>query len=262
MTDLALLLAAARDAAPIALRHWRGDPAVEEKPHGQGPVSEADIAVDAFLRERLTGARPDAAWLSEETPEDGLRHERRDCFVVDPIDGTRAYLAGERSWALSLALVRDGRPMAAVVHMPARGLTYAAAAGAGATLTRGPAPDRDVPASAEPLNAAVRHDPPHVLANKASLKPAHWPRGRPDLAPHFRPSLAYRIALVAEGRFDAMLTLRPTWFWDVAAGVLIAREAGALATDPSGAEPVFWGEVPQLPGLVVAPPEIHGTLLP
>ena len=262
MSDLALLLDAAREAAPIALRHWRGDPSVEEKPDGQGPVSEADIAVDTYLRGRLTNARPDAAWLSEETPDDGRRHHARDCFVVDPIDGTRAYLAGERSWALSLALVREGRPVAAVVHMPARGLTYAAAAGKGATLTRGPAPDRDLPEGTEPLRAAATHAPPRVLANRASLKPVHWPRGIPPHAPHFRPSLAYRIALVAEGRFDAMLTLRPTWFWDVAAGVLIAQEAGALATDPSGAEPVFEGEVPQLPGLVVAPPELHGALLP
>ena len=262
MTDLDLILSATHEGASIALRHWRNDPEVEEKPDGQGPVSEADLAVDAHLRTRLTEARPEAAWLSEETPDDGRRHEARDCFVVDPIDGTRAFIAGERSWGLSVALVRDGRPAAAVVHMPARGLIYAAARGRGATLERVPTPEGGTAAPPAPIRIAAPSSPPSLLANRGSLRADRWPRGVPPHEHHFRSSIAYRICLVAYGRFDAMLTLYPTWFWDVAAGVLIAEEAGARVTDAAGAGPLFAGEVPQLDGLVVAPPEIHGTLLP
>ena len=101
-----------------------------------------------------------------------------------------------------------------------------------------------------------------VLANKASLRPENWPRGRPDLAPHFRPSLAYRMCLVAEGRFDAMLTFRPTWHWDVAAGALICEEAGARVTDPSGAPLSFDAAPPQSPGVVAAEARLHAALLP
>ncbi len=90
--------------------HFRRQPAWRDKPGGQGPVSEADLAVDAALRARLTAARPDHGWLSEEAPDDPARLARRRAFVVDPIDGTRAYLAGEPTWGLSLALVEDGRP--------------------------------------------------------------------------------------------------------------------------------------------------------
>ena len=249
--DLALLLDAAREAGAIAMAHFRRDPAWHDKPGGQGPVSEADLAVDAALRRRLTAARPDHGWLSEEAPDDPARLACRRVFVVDPIDGTRAYLAGEPNWGLSLALVEEGRPVAAVMHMPALGATYAAAAGAGA--------HRD----GAPIRPSGRSDPrgARVLANRAALAPARWPAGPPPVERHIRPALAHRLCLVAEGRFDAVLSLAPVWEWDVAAGALIAAEAGAVATDRDGRALRFNTPERRGPGIVAATPGVHGALM-
>ena len=250
--DLALLRDAAREAGAIAMRHFRRDPAWHDKPGGQGPVSEADLAVDAALREALVSARPDHGWLSEEAPDEPSRLARRRVFVVDPIDGTRAFLAGQDVWGLSLALVEDGRPVAAVMHMPARETTYEAALGAGAR--RDGAPIRP--------SGRTGSEGARVLCNRNALAPARWPNGVPPVERHHRPALAHRLCLVAEGRFDAALSLSPVWEWDVAAGALIATEAGAIVTDASGAALRFNTEGRRGPGIVAATPGVHGGLIP
>ena len=247
--DLELLLAAAREAGEIACRHWRRDPKVWEK-GTDGPVSEADFEVDAYLKETLRTARPDYGWLSEETPDDPSQRAAARVFVIDPIDGTRAFIGGEATWAHSLAVVEDGRPVAGVVHLPARKKTYAAALGHGATLngTALRASDRDEIAGST------------FLAARASFEPHHWKGPVPQVDRAFRPSLAYRLALVAEGRYDGMLTLRPTWEWDVAAGALIATEAGAQVSDRRGRPLVFNAADPRLDGVLVAGPRLHAQV--
>jgi myo-inositol-1(or 4)-monophosphatase len=249
--ELALLRDAAEAAGAEALRFFGRSPETWDKPEGHGPVTAADIAVDGLLHRELTGARPGYGWLSEESDDDPARLAAERVFVVDPIDGTRAFIAGEKAWAVSLALAERGRIIAAVVHLPALGRTYAAAEGRGAR--------RD----GRPIAASPRAtiDDARVLANAAHLDPRHW-RGRPPrLERHFRPSLAYRLCLAAEGRFDAMLTFRDAWEWDVAAGDLIAREAGAVVTDRTGAAAVYNNPHPQVPGLIVAGPALHAAIL-
>ncbi len=246
---LALLLAATAEAGRIALRYWRRDPAAHEKPGGGGPVSEADLAVDAYLRETLTAARPGAAWLSEETPDDPAARLRADeAWIVDPIDGTRPFLAGEDAWNVAAALTRGGRPVAAVVHLPARGETYAATLGGGATL------------DGAPLRVAEPAGRPRLIASRQSMAPARWPGGVPDASLHWRHALAWRFCLVAAGRYDALLTHRPAWYWDVCAGALIASEAGCRVTDAAGAPLRFDAAHPQAPGALAAPPALHRTL--
>lgn len=249
--DLALLLDATREAGAIAMRHFGADPEWHDKPDGQGPVSEADLAVDAALRGALIAARPDHGWLSEEAEDDPARLEASRVFVVDPIDGTRAYLSGQKVWGLSVALVEDGRPVAGVMHMPALGATYAAALGHGAT--------RD----GEPIGPSGRTDlaGASVLANRAALSPSRWPSGPPPVKRHHRPALAHRLCLVAEGRFDAALSLGPIWEWDMAAGALVAAEAGALATDATGAPLHLNTPDRRVPSLLVATPAVHGGLV-
>ena len=252
LAELALLGGAARAAGEAALAFWRRDPASTDKPDGQGPVSEADLASDAVLRRTLLGARPGHGWLSEESAGDPSGWAAGRAFVVDPIDGTRAFLEGSADWAVSAALIEDGRPLAGVVHLPARGETYAAARGHGATL------------DGAPIRCSARMEVPgaRVLANKAALAPALWPRGVPPVDRHFRSSLAWRLCLAASGRFDAMLTLREAWSWDIAAGALIASEAGCTVTDRTGAPLDFRAVPPRTPGCVVAPPALHGGLIP
>jgi myo-inositol-1(or 4)-monophosphatase len=250
-TDLALLRDAAEAAAAIAERHFAGSRDAVEKPGGYGPVTQADLEIDRMLRAELRAARPDYGWLSEESENDLSRLEADRVFVVDPIDGTRAFVAGKRAWAHSLAVAERGRAVVGVVHLPMLARTYSAAAGCGANC------------NGATLSASVRTelDGADVLTGRAQLKPERWPGGVPDVTPHFRPSLAYRICLVAEGRFDAVLTFQETWEWDVAAGQIIAAEAGVAASDVTGAPLRFNRPDPVQPGLIVAPPALHRAVM-
>ncbi|MEM8787297.1 MAG: 3'(2'),5'-bisphosphate nucleotidase CysQ [Pseudomonadota bacterium] len=247
--DLALLTGAARAAGEIAMQHFRQDPKVWDKGGGEGPVTEADLAVNAMLEDRLRTARPDYGWLSEESPNSTTG--AGPSFVIDPIDGTRAFIEGTTAFAHALAVVRDGRPTAAVVYLPAQDRLFAATAGGGATLNAAPI----AVAAREGLRDAA------VLATKPALRPDHWPGGVPAVARVYRPSLAYRICLVAQGRFDAMITLRDTWEWDIAAAALIAGEAGATVTDRNGRPLRLDGARALHPGCFVAPAPIHRALM-
>lgn len=246
-----MLLRAAEAAGHEALRFWRQKPRAWEKADDAGPVSEADLAVDAVLRHGLGRARPDYGWLSEETPDDLARLGREQVFVVDPIDGTRSFLEGEESFAISLAVVTAGRVTAAVVHLPARRLTYAAHRDGLATRNGTPirASHRDALAGAE------------VLTTRASLSPADWPGGVPSVRRSYRPSLAWRLCLAAEGQFDAMLTLRDTWEWDGAAGSLIAERAGCAVSDRHGAALRFNRARPLVAGIIAAPPALSEQMM-
>ena len=250
-SDLALLGKAARIAGEIGLRHFRRGVVAWDKPDGHGPVTEADLEIDRALRAGLMAARPDYGWLSEESTDDPARLAARRVFILDPIDGTRAFIARDRAWAHSLAVVEGGRVIAGVVHLPMLERTYAATLGGGATM------------NGLPIAASDRADPDgaKVLATAAMMEAALWPGGVPRLDRHFRASLAYRLCLVAEGRFDGMLTFRDTWDWDVAAGDLIAREAGARVTTRTGADPAYNAARPFLPGLVAGAPALHAGLL-
>jgi myo-inositol-1(or 4)-monophosphatase len=250
-TDLALLIEAARRAAEEATRHIGGDLGIAHKPHDNSPVTRADLAVDALLRDYLTAARPDHGWLSEETEDDGARTSHDAAFIVDPIDGTRAFIEGQDTWAHSIALARNGAVTAAVVYLPMMDLMYTATKAGGALLNGQPIA----------VSATDALDRAEVLATRPTLDAQHWPRGVPPIRRAHRPSLAYRLGLVAEGRFDAMLTLRPAWEWDIAAGSLILSEAGATVTDRGGAALRFNQPHPQADGVLGANPALHAALL-
>ncbi len=225
--------------------YFRNDPKAWDKGDGAGPVTEADLAVNRLLEDRLRGARPAYGWISEESPPEETGEDA--VFIVDPIDGTRAFVAGERTWAHSLAVVENGVPMAAAVYLPMLDRLYSAAIGLGATLNGVPirASDRGV------LDGAT------LLASRPALAPEHWQGDVPPLTRVFRPSLAYRICLVAEGRYDAMLTIRETWEWDIAAGALIAAEAGAVVSDAEGAPLRFNNPHPTSHGVLAAGTRLH-----
>jgi len=248
---LLLLSEAARAAGEIALRHFRNAPEHWEKPGGAGPVSVADLEVDRMLRETLLAGRPGTGWLSEEPPDGGGRLDHDEVFIVDPIDGTRSFIAGETAWAISLALARAGRVSAAVVYLPAADLFYSATLDGPALL------------NGQPIHVSDRQalDGATLLTSGRQLSPDLWPGGAPPVARHFRPSLAWRLALVAEGRFDAMLTLGDAWEWDVAAGSLIAERSGAAVTGRDGRPARFNNLHPVTPGMIAAPPALHAALI-
>jgi len=250
--DLALLIDAARAAGEIALGYWRQAPESWEKDDGAGPVTEADLAVNAMLHDRLMGARPGYGWLSEETPDDPARLAAGRCFIVDPIDGTRAFIDGTPDFAHSIAIADQGIVTAGVVFLPAQDRLYSARKGAQVELNGAP-----IHAS-----AATSLTDATLLTARSTLAAEHWRDGRvPPVERKFRSSLAWRLCLVAEGAFDAMMTLMPTWEWDVAAGSLIASSAGATVSDRHGQPLRFNAADPRLEGCIVAPPALHTGLL-
>ncbi len=249
--DLKLLTEAAQAAGEIARKYFGAGPETWDKGNGQGPVTEADLAIDRMLHGELLAARPDYGWLSEETEDDTARLSKERVFIIDPIDGTRAFIAGEKSFAHSLAIAEHGEVVAGVVYLPMKDKTYVATRGGGAFLNGQP-----IASSTQETMETAR-----VLTTKATLNPGLWPGGVPDLSRKFRPSLAYRLSLVAEGRYDAMMTLRPTWEWDVAAGDLIVREAGGQVTTPDATAPRYNNPAAQLPGMIAAGAPLHKQLV-
>ena len=249
--DLVLLTSAARQAGEIAMRFWRVALQSWDKGGGAGPVSEADLAVNDHLLATLGAARPDYGWLSEESEQDPSRLDARHCFIIDPIDGTRAYIDGQDGFSHSLAIATGDRITAAAVYLPVLDLMYAAHADGPATLNGQPiAPtDTDI-------------DGARVLTYRAVSEAVHWRGGVvPPFRREFRTSLAWRLCLVAQGRFDAALSLRAAWEWDIAAGALIAERAGAAVTDRRGRPMRFNSPGAAVDGLVVAGPRLHGQII-
>lgn len=116
--DLALLTEAALRSGEIALRFWKRTPRFWDKGGTHGPVTEADIAVNDMLAETLRAARPDYGWLSEETVDDGTRHAAERVFIIDPIDGTRAFITGSPLWGTLIALNDGERAVIGVLDQP------------------------------------------------------------------------------------------------------------------------------------------------
>ena len=246
--DAALLTDAAREAGAIALSYFRRDPKVWTK--GQdSPVSEADIAVDKYLNETLIGARGEYGWLSEETADTPDRLSCERVFVVDPIDGTRAFIEGGSDWTVSLAVVEAGRPIAAALYAPVHDEMFVAGADAGVTLNGG----QLTPSDRTDLNrarvAGPRNMVGHALMRKAGIKSAG-----------FVPSLAYRLALTVTGRLDGAVARPKSHDWDLAAADLIVHEAGGRMTDSNGRAIRYNTENLRHPALVAAPAGVHEGL--
>ncbi|MCT4558173.1 MAG: 3'(2'),5'-bisphosphate nucleotidase CysQ [Pelagimonas sp.] len=252
VNDLSLLIDAAHMAGEVARGFVGGsDLGVVYKDHDNSPVTRADMAVNAALEEHLRSARGDYGWLSEESADDETRLDAERVFIIDPIDGTRSFIEGAQTWAHALAVVEHGEVVAAVVYLPMKEKMYTATRGGGARMN-------GVPIAVGGREQATDAE---VLAARPALEPKHWPRGVPQVRRSHRPSLAYRLSLVAEGRFDAMFTFRPSWEWDIAAGALILEEAGAKVSNKRGAPLRFNGAVPQNDGVLAANPMLHADLL-
>ena len=222
---------AAREAGALALAYFRdgaGTGAAITYKAGGSPVTEADIAADTHLRQKLRAAFPDIGWLSEESEDTRERLGQDALFIADPIDGTRGFIAGDPRWCVSVALVVSGRPVAGVLHAPALGETLTAALGQGARLNGRAVSVSDRAAFAGALVAGPR--PRLEALNKA---------GEGIVIAEKIPSLAWRFAGVAAGRFDAALASGNSHDWDIAAADIILHEAGGVLCGLDGA-PVGW----------------------
>ncbi|MCO6186966.1 3'(2'),5'-bisphosphate nucleotidase CysQ [Rhizobium sp. L1K21] len=222
--DLALLLEAANAAGEAAMSYFRKEPDVWWKNEGQSPVSAADYAANDILFAALRKARPDYGWLSEETLDDGARLAHDTLFVVDPIDGTRAFVNGKPVWCVSAAVVHRGRPVAGVLAAPALSEVYTAYRG-------GPALMNGIE-----INCATNDASPSVIAapEDAFRNLREEFRANAVRSAHV-PSLAYRLAMVANGSLHGTLVKPNSHDWDLAAAELILEMAGGGLRDRSGA---------------------------
>jgi myo-inositol-1(or 4)-monophosphatase len=248
--DFALACTAVRDAGALAMRHYAGTFRHWEKRPGD-VVSEADIAIDRLLHRELLGARPDYGWLSEETEDDPGRLACRRVWVVDPIDGTRAFVRGRPEFCVSVALVEDAAPVIGCVYNPATEEFFTAQSGAGAALNGAP-----IHASRRPELAGTR-----LLASKRTFEQHHWLKAVPEAEFHQLNSIAYRMALVAAGRFDAAISLGDKSDWDIAAADLIVREAGGRCSSATGQAFAYNGPHPRHRDVIACGAALHRPLI-
>ena len=228
-SDLELIADAARQAGRVALGYFNQSPEVWWKNEGRSPVSAADFAANQKLESLLRVARPDYGWLSEETDDDAERLSRETLFIIDPIDGTRAFLAGLDLWCVSVAVVRHGRPVAGVLYAPALDELYEAIAG-GVALKNGRPITVSTASVDTPGRFAIAED---VLATFPERLKHRIERVK------YVPSLAYRIAMVADGRIEGTFIKHNSHDWDLAAADLILERAGGQLVDLHGGAPLY-----------------------
>lgn len=240
--DLELIADAARQAADIAMPYFRKCDLDVQWKAGNSPVSEADFKVDHFLRHTLLAARPSYGWLSEETADldPDVRMKAQRTFIVDPIDGTRAFIDGNDMWCISIAIVEEGRPVCAALIVPARNAFFVAAKGQNPQLNG--------------ADISLNHtsDMPIIGGPKRFLDAAHKAWDFQFQRQHHIPSLAYRIALVATGQLDATFVRANAHEWDLAAADLIATQMGITLCDEDGAPIIYNQRCPQQGVLIVA----------
>ncbi len=210
----------------------------------QGPVTLADHAADALLKERLPAIHR-AAWLSEETVDDPVRLTRDDVWIVDPLDGTKEFIAGLPEYAIAIGLARAGRCVLGVIHQPVTGDTWWAQAEKGAFL------------NGQPIRVAEGHT---LLASRSETRGGEF-----DTLAEWNTttigSIALKLAYVASGRGAVTISRGPKWEWDVCAGSLIVREAGGSCADMFGGVMNFPTPFPKVRGVLAGAPEAAARML-
>lgn len=246
LPPVGLIKDAILEAGDIALGFHRKSPRNWHKPDGT-IVTEGDLAVDAFLRKRLTTAWPQAGWLSEESPDTPDRLDCQQIWVLDPIDGTRDFLSGGQTWCIGLALIDGGKPVLSAIYCPVQRVLYQARAGHGAfrgaqRLVLPPQPVSKATISPRSLAGALRQQ--GLDAQAGSSLP-----------------LLLRLVAVAEGHVAAAISLGPKNDWDIAAGHLVLTEAGGVASATSGSGLIYNRQEAWQPGLVAAHQAWHSRII-
>jgi myo-inositol-1(or 4)-monophosphatase len=249
-TEYDELIKSVRQAGDIALKYYHGDLKSWEKKPGD-PVSEADLEIDTFLKEWLLDTHPNYGWLSEETVDDPARLSKDRVWIVDPIDGTRSFIAGKPEFTICAALVEQGRPVLAAVFNPVTEEFFQAAEGQGAFL------------NGEKLECSPKTNLNHarLLASRKAFEWHNWLEDAPGADFSHLNSIAYRMVTVASQAFHASLSLSAKSDWDIAAADLILSEAGGLSTTSQGAKLVYNQKNPVHDTVISSGLALHPLLL-
>ncbi|MCP8939216.1 3'(2'),5'-bisphosphate nucleotidase CysQ [Alsobacter sp. SYSU M60028] len=245
-------LTVAREAAEAAgrmaiayFRHGSPTTAGIDYKHGGSPVTEADLLVDAFLRERLMNAAPDFGWLSEETADAPARLNKRHVWVVDPIDGTKSFARGDPDWTIAVGLVRDGAPLAGFVYAPVTDEMFEAIPGRPALLNGHP-----IAVSRRAALAGAR-----IAGPRPVLDALHASGAGIERAARIH-SLALRIVRVADGTLDGGVAANGPHDWDLAAAHAILMAAGGVMLTAEGETPLYNRRSTRHDAVAMAGPEL------
>ncbi len=248
--DILERIYAGLEAARAILNRFTPGEIETEYKHGHDPVTEADRAVDAALRQNLL--REDEGWLSEESADDVSRLNKSRVWVVDPLDGTREFVAGIPEFCVSIGFVENGRPVAGGICNPATNESIIGSIDAGVLYNGRPAR----PSQRTTLQGAL------ILASRSEVKRGEWKQfagGDFEIRP--MGSVAYKLALVAAGLADATFTLTPKNEWDVVAGAALVQSAGGFVSTLEKTELTANRRNPLLSGLLASGPFLKGPLL-
>ncbi|WND01672.1 3'(2'),5'-bisphosphate nucleotidase CysQ [Temperatibacter marinus] len=224
--DKKLLHKTVREAADIAMHYFRNDDLESWDKSENNPVTEADIAVNKYLQKHLMRNRPEYGWLSEETEDSMDRLKCKRVWIVDPIDGTKAFMKGSDDWGISVALVYTGKPVLACFYAPAQQAFYEAEVSKGAFKN-----DEEIIVSWQKSLSDARMRGCENAFRSENLWPISWPE---EMQCKQQNSIGLRLAQVADAQADCCVSLRPKNEWDIAAADLIVREAGGLVTNGHG----------------------------
>jgi len=217
---------------------------------GHDPVTEADKALDSVLRQELL--REGEGWLSEESVDDLSRLEKRRVWIVDPLDGTREFIAGIPEFCVSVAMVEDGVPVAGGICNPATNETFLGSLESGVTY------------NGKPVHANQRRnlEGALVLASRSETKRGEWKRfQKTKLKIRTIGSVAYKLALVSAGLADVTFTLTPKHEWDIAAGAALVSSAGGFVSTLQNSPLRCNNKSPRLSGLLACGPFLRDELL-
>ena len=242
LDDQSLIETIALEAGKIALKHFKKEPEVWYKGITKSPVSEADLEIDEYLKKTLLEARPDYGWLSEETEDNSERLSSQKVFVVDPIDGTRAFIAGTDEWCVSIGIVEDGKPINGVLFAPVRQKLYSAALGQGAFING---------ISVDPQVVTMMLEPHRVIIPQEVAKFVSQDFVQEVEAVGGVRSLALRIAGLIEDYADGIYVRKNSRDWDMIAAHLIVQEAGFHLVDMN-MEDVVYNKSETRHGLLIA----------
>ena len=241
---------AALDAARVVFARFTPGAIETEYKIGHDPVTEADRAVDAVLRQNLL--REGEGWLSEESVDDVSRLGKKHVWVVDPLDGTREFVAGIPEFCVSIGFVEEGRPVAGAICNPATQETVIGAIDCGVLYNGKPAR----PSQRTTLQGSL------ILASRSEVKRGEWQQfqsGDYQIRP--MGSVAYKLSLVAAGLADITFTLTSKNEWDVAAGAALVQSAGGFVATLDNTPLRCNNRNPLLTGLMASGPFLSGALV-
>src|SRR5580704_8953708 len=249
-SDILQRIQAALDAAGTVFARFTPGAIDTEYKVGHDPVTEADRAVDAVLRENLL--RDGEGWLSEETADNLSRLDKARVWIVDPLDGTREFVKGLPEFCVSIGFVENGVPVAGGIYNPATQETILGAIDTGVLYNGQPSR----PSQRTTLDGAL------ILASRSEVKRGEWKAfDGGQFKVQAMGSVAYKLALVSAGLADITFTLTPKNEWDVVAGAALVLSAGGFVSTLEKTDLTANRRDPLLTGLLASGPKLKDALL-